>query len=144
MQHGRLPNGDAQDFYWPNPDPTSDKPGTFKGMAQILVERGFLNAPSLPSQCPNFKCIDESLSAQCCCHCILYNQPDFHSQESEVEEYIKGRGHFVIYYPKFHCELNFIEQYWGAAKQRYCILPRTSSIKQMEENVKMCLDSVPI
>lgn len=63
MWHGRLPNGDTQDFYLPNPDPTSDKPGPFKGMTQILVERGFYDVPKLLTQCLNFKCEDESLSA---------------------------------------------------------------------------------
>lgn len=144
MRPGKLPDGTSQNFYHPNPDPTSNKPGLFKGMAQILVERGFTNAPKLPAQCEGFKCVDQSLSARCCCRRILYNQPDFRAQESALTEYLKNRGHLVMYYPKFHCELNFIEQYWGAAKQRYRVLPRTSNLKEMEENVLKCLDGVPL
>ena len=30
---------------------------------------------------------------------------------------ITSAGHKVLFYPKFHCELNAIEYYWGAAKR---------------------------
>ena len=48
---------------------------------------------------------------------ILELQPDFVNQKSLIEETIESHGHKVIFYPKFHCELNFIELFWGAAKQ---------------------------
>jgi len=40
MRHGTLPNGCAQDFYFP--DTHKHMPGWFKGMKLILEERGFL------------------------------------------------------------------------------------------------------
>ncbi|KAF8273930.1 hypothetical protein EI94DRAFT_1562909, partial [Lactarius quietus] len=55
----------------------------------------------------------------CCCQTLLFNQPDFVSQKSELEELIEKCGHFCDFYPKYHCELNYIEQYWGAAKLRF-------------------------
>lgn len=33
-----------------------------------------------------------------------------------LEGMILAAGHLVIFYPKFHCELNYIENFWGAAK----------------------------
>ena len=118
-------------------------------MAQILVERGFLNAHKLPVQCKNFKCVDTLATALCCCHRILYNQPDFQAQQPELIEFIESRGHKVIFYPKFYCELNFIEQIWGAAKYCYrfldpaallspasppCRASRTSNYGDLEED----------
>jgi hypothetical protein len=44
-------------------------------------------------------------------------QPDFKQQKGLLQEAIEKRGHMVVLYPKFHCELNFIRYYWGAAKQ---------------------------
>ena len=29
---------------------------------------------------------------------------------------MEALGHSVLFYPKFHCELNFIERYWCQAK----------------------------
>jgi hypothetical protein len=48
------------------------------------------------------------------------------------------------FYPKYHCELKFIEQYWGAAKLIYRTSPKTKDMKDMEENVKNSLEDVPI
>ncbi|KIJ49123.1 hypothetical protein M422DRAFT_161769, partial [Sphaerobolus stellatus SS14] len=64
-----------------------------------------------------FKCKDSK--ASCCCWQVLYNQPDFVGQKSALIEFIEAHGHLVIFYPKLHCELNFIEQCWGAAKYDY-------------------------
>jgi len=58
--------------------------------------------------------------------------PDFCSQKSHLEEYITSRGHICDFYPKYHCELNFIEQYHGAAKLQYSSSPKTSNIEAME------------
>jgi hypothetical protein len=44
---------------------------------------------------------------------ILSLQEDFISQKSLLQEEIEKRGHKCIFYPKYHCELNFIEMYWG-------------------------------
>ena len=54
------------------------------------------------------------------CPAILSFQPDFLAQKYEIEEVIKhsseGQYHMVLYYPKFHCELNHIEHYWCHCK----------------------------
>ncbi|KIJ89594.1 hypothetical protein K443DRAFT_15961 [Laccaria amethystina LaAM-08-1] len=70
-------------------------------------------------------------------------QPDFVAQKSHLKELIVSRGHICDFYPKYHCELNFIEQDWGAAKLHYHNSPKTSDIDQMEKNVIVCLDDVP-
>ena len=44
-------------------------------------------------------------------------------QEEWLTEVVKGCGHQIIFFPKFHCELNFIEMVWGWMKsyhRRHC------------------------
>ncbi|KAI9431876.1 hypothetical protein H4582DRAFT_1821991, partial [Lactarius indigo] len=43
-----------------------------------------------------------------------------------------------------HCELNFIEQYWGTAKAQYCAAPQEKTTLGMKQTVKESLDSVPL
>jgi len=138
MRHGKLPGGETQDLYFPDDHPTML--GWFKGMEQILREWG-LYREGLLAQCPGFKC--EAGNTNCCCHRILFLLPDFVGQKSALEELVESRGHICDFYPKYHCELNFIEMYWGAAKFRYRKTAKTSNIDEMEDNVKACLDDVP-
>ena len=39
----------------------------------------------------------------------MANEPDFRNQKGQLEEELETRGQL---YPKFHCELSFIERYW--------------------------------
>ena len=53
--------------------------------------------------------IDDITRTDCCMRRILSLQEDFISQKSLLQEEIEKRGHKCIFYPKYHCELNFIE-----------------------------------
>lgn len=141
MRPGRLPNGAEQPLYFPDDHP--QYPGWFKGMEVIIKERGLWPAVgTLRAECPGFKC--EPGHTDCCCRRLLFCQPDFASQQSELEEYITSRGHICDFYPKYHCELNFIEQYWGAAKHIFRNGPRVSTESELEDKVRESLDKVPL
>lgn len=55
-------------------------------------------------------------ATDCCAKQILDSQPNFMEQKSLVQKVIENAGHLCIFLPKFHCELNFIEFFWGAVK----------------------------
>lgn len=114
MGPGILPNGLPHYFY----DTTSTTVlGTSKGTTKLLQERGLIEEAKLNGSCKNFKC---PTGATCCCQKrMLYNQPDFANQLSAIEIVCKARGFEAVFLPKFHCELNFIEQCWRRAKRVY-------------------------
>ena len=114
MVDGRFANGITQPLYFPPDHPNA---GVFKGMAIILEERGYRNVQKIQAECPKFQC--EQGVDRCCCRRMLYNEPDFVEVESLLETLCKSRGYCVTFLPKFHCELNFIEQCWGYAKRKY-------------------------
>ena len=141
MQDTTFADGTKQTLYFPA---GHEKEGLFKGMAVILQERGLIEESQLKAQCNSkFDCPDKG-QTNCCCRRVLYNQPDFVQVESLLETYCKSRGVNVIFLPKFHCKLNFIEQCWGYAKRIYRHYPPSSKEADLEQNLLSALKSVPV
>jgi hypothetical protein len=138
MQKGTLPDGTPQAFYFADTHPTM--PGWFKGMELIIRERGLWPPAGLLALCKK----SSSTCVDCCCRHLLYNQPDFVAQKPLLQEVIEKCNHICDFYPKYHCELNFIEQYWGAAKWHYQNQLCVETMKNMEGNIFAALDMVPI
>ena len=74
--------------------------GSAKGLRTILRERG-INTVTMKA--------DDMRT-------VLSYHEDFATEDTIVENYLKGRGHKVYFLPKFHCELNPIERVWAQAK----------------------------
>ena len=90
----------------------SGHPGKQKGMKAVLEERGLWKT-GLLMECKTC----DPLATHCCTRHIPDLQPDFVAQISLVQEVIMTAGHLCIFLLKFHCELNFIEFFWGAVKK---------------------------
>ncbi|KAF8202487.1 hypothetical protein BJ912DRAFT_842685 [Pholiota molesta] len=142
MRDGRLPNGDPQPLYFSMDHPNENLRGKFKGMAILLQERGFGDMSKVPAECKSFKCAPGA--TRCCCRRMLYNQPDFAEVESLLETNCRSRGVDVVFLPKFHCELNCIEQCWGRAKSVYRTYPPSSREDDLKANTLNSLQSIPI
>jgi hypothetical protein len=136
-------NGQPQALYFPEDHPRA---GEFKGMVTILEERGFTPEfiKKRKAECKNFKCQDNSSTSDCCLRRTLFNQPDFAHVDSLLEEACRARGFQVKFLPKFHCELNFIEQCWGYAKHIYRLNPESSREDALQTYGLEALESVPL
>ena len=85
MHNGTFgPNKMCQEFYYPLNHPMM--PGWFKGMEQIIREHNLWPEKGMLAQCPRFKCSPGH--TDCCCQHLLFYQPDFMAQKSELEEFI--------------------------------------------------------
>jgi hypothetical protein len=74
----------------------------------------------------------------------MESQPDFLAEKSLLDIEITKRGHECLFYPKFHCELNYyIELFWGAVK-RYTREHCNYSFRELEETVQDGLESVSL
>ena len=80
---------------------------------------------------------------RCCARWILEAEQDFAAEKSLLETVILEAGHEVIFYPKFHCELNYIEYYWGALK-KYTREHRQHPPAEPEGTVLEAMDSVSL
>lgn len=77
--------------------------------------------------------------ALCCARHFLASQEDFKNQKSALQEATEHAGHIFELYPKYHCECNWIERYWGSAK-RIARLNCDYTFKSLENNVGAFLD----
>ena len=82
----------------------------------------------------------------CCALRILKSQDDFKNEVSLLEIVVTQAEHEVIF-PKFHCELNYIEYYWAALKRftrdncRYSFSELEPTVLQaMEDNPAFCYE----
>ncbi|KAG8730978.1 hypothetical protein FRC10_002149 [Ceratobasidium sp. 414] len=129
MEGARFADGSQQDLYYPLDH--AKYPGYFKGLTEILRERGIV-IPGLKLQCTGKN------------RRILSDEPDFVDHKSALEELAEAHECQVLFLPKFHCELNPIEQCWGYAKQVYRQLPPSKSEADLRTNMLLSLSSVPL
>ena len=151
-----LENGDVQSFYFPV---NHDQAGWFKGVHCILEERG-INVKDNKGKLLKLECVEKTRAEQgkthtrsfacadnathCCMRRVLFNQPDFVNVKPELQVMGEDLGVEVLFLPKFHCKLNFIEQCWGYANQIYWRFPRTSRKEDLLPNVLEALNQVPL
>lgn len=100
-----------------------------KGLTAVLSERSLIP--------PGLKLTKEKASE------ILRAQPDFKEQREWLAEVVLQRRHSIDYYPKYHCELSFIEKVWSFLKERLRKLC-DYTFKSLEENVPTQLGQIPI
>jgi hypothetical protein len=116
--------GMPQRMIFDNDHPDYALRGKAKGIRQVLGERGLWRERRADGfrfllLCPKTHdrpgC-DPGLNGECCATALLQSQRDFAEQKGRLQEEVEAAGHSVIFYPKFHCELNFIERFWCASK----------------------------
>jgi transposase len=116
LRPGMLSDGTEQSMVF---EPGHELAGQAKGLKEVLMERGIdITALNMKLMCKD-KNIDvyQGGVLMCCARHCMASHRDFLSQVSILEETITNTGHICLFLPKYHCELNPIEAYWGAAKR---------------------------
>lgn len=113
-----------------------------KGLQIVLEERNLWPKVGLYLDCTQRKTVTKEerkhSGDRCCARWVLSQQSDFQAQKGRVQEVVEARGHLVLFYPRFHCELNWIEYFWARVK----LYTRTDcgyDIKSLRENVPVAL-----
>lgn len=129
--------------------------GLQKGLRSILTERGLWRM-GMPLSCkPCENNIPHNLrigaqfgnfsnSSQCCARHCCSQQPDFLHQREWLREVIEDElDSKIIFYPKFHSELNYLEMVWCFMKsflRRHC----TYIFSDLKEQMNHLEDMIPI
>lgn len=143
-----LKPGGKQSKMRPTQNPETKEPqemmcpdGTPKGIQQVLLERGKWPETGLRLECKSAS--EHRDDNSCCARRVLAAEPDFRAQCGLIQEHIEARGHLVMFYPKFHPELNFIEYFWGACK-RYAREHCQHTLAGLRTTVPQALEAVPV
>ncbi|KAJ7061623.1 hypothetical protein C8F01DRAFT_1286424 [Mycena amicta] len=131
-----------QSFYFPTGHPLACQ---FKGIKHILTERGH-NVAGKKLQCNSkrWTACEDHTSRSCCQRRMLYNEPDFVHIPSRLEKLAEELGTRVIFSPRFHPEVNFIEQCWGNGKHFYRELEPCETEDEIEVNIMQSLRQIPL
>lgn len=90
--------------------------------------------------CPRNSSHTPSEKPGCCAEYLLSQQPDFVAQKNKLETVTLAAGHLFTLYPKYHCECNWIERHWGAAK-RYARMMCNYSFDTLKGRIDEFLDN---
>jgi hypothetical protein len=107
----------VQSMIYPENHKLKGKP---KGIKQVLMERKLWPDKGIRLMCEQCSGKQDGVDPErsdCCARRIMSVQPDFCEQKSILEEAVIEANHIFERYPKFHCECNFIERYWGFVKR---------------------------
>ena len=128
--------------------------GQPKGIKTILMERGkwregmLLVCRDCTNHTPHENRVDtgHSRTTSCCARYCLSEESDFKNQKEWLREVVETSGSEIIFYPKFHCELNFIEMLWSQLKSKLRSEPQknVNQLKQTISQILEGLDSVSI
>ena len=115
-----------------------------KGLKTILEERCLGRWEEFEAKKKHWKtnCGEQANSDHTCCpYHMLAAQPDFVAQKTALHEAVNKAGHLFALYPKYHCETNWIERYWGSAK-RIARKECSYTYKALSDNLNGFLDQV--
>jgi hypothetical protein len=137
QMHDTIYNGQLQHMVFPEDHHNPEFRGKPKGLRVVLQERN-LWKEGMVRHCKN-----SAPGTDCCMVHVLEQQEDFKNQKCLLQEVIERHGHKVVFYPKFHCEFNYIEMYWSDAK-RYARRNCNYTWKSLQKVVPEALDSVSL
>lgn len=73
----------------------------------------------------------------------MANQPDFRGQKGKLEEELNKLKIGVLFYPKFDCEVNFIDRFWSLTKY-YARLNCKYSLEELRKTEPEAICSVEL
>ena len=74
---------------------------------------------------------------------MLAHQPESRAELPITQKVVEDAGHLCVFLPKYHCQIDIIEYFWGASK-RYTREHCDYTFERLKNTVKTALASVPL